>query len=592
MLSGAASKTRSSLLTSSISDSGFLPVLYCTRTILRPFAQYRRPRPRIDGRDVTGSGQYEAGKEDGEDGGLSDHNHEKGPQRQKHTHRRREEKNQFGRNGFKVNEPWESVWKHNQPSRPSEIPPQETDDDSYTPFVEWSGPSSDSVSTKTPKKIHRDTSHVPFERPQREVREDPHADLEGTTITPSEKKAFESLFELYNPSAALEASPTTESPGEGVDNGGPNDKPDNRIRKITPKMGDASKQPYRTMPEMPEPLEKLRRAAMASRLGNTPSSTGKEQSVQTQFTASNKRHRSKTDVGDSRSERVDRLAEQDVYAMKRKMLAQDRDTRVWTILHNKVLNSILSLELDGARGAKSKKRKEVEALKRQKDFEDKDSRLKRDGTQSEPSLLPDTRLQPMGHSDAIPSDGDVKETITTHLQPLTGSLEARTLQTLSRSVPQHLINAFTILTDHFPASPLPLNLIPLVKSLGPSTAALCLSTRLYNLHIQHHWDKYRDPLAICDILQEMDDNVYEFDRFTWTLTMNILHNVWAARRGELGVAAQAIAGMDGAVQGGKRLNHWTRIMRERWEAEMLKGVREREAMEIEHKEEDEKRNRI
>jgi hypothetical protein len=46
--------------------------------------------------------------------------------------------------------------------------------------------------------------------------------------------------------------------------------------------------------------------------------------------------------------------------------------------------------------------------------------------------------------------------------------------------------------------------------------------------------------------------------------------------------------MDSAVQGGKCLNHWTRIMRDRREAEMLKGVREREAMEIEQKEEDER----
>jgi hypothetical protein len=422
------------------------------------------------------------------------------------------------------------------------------------------------------------------------VREDPYADLEGTTITPSEKKAFESLFDLYKPSAAPEASPTTESPGEDVDSGGPDNKPDNRIRKITPKIGDASTQPYRTMPEMPEPLEKLRRAAMAPRVKNTPSSTGKEQLEQTYIStrSGTKPYTRKKYVGDSRTERLDRMAEQDVFNLKRILLAQDTDTKVWSLVDKRVLNSVLSLELDGASGAKSKQRRQIEALKLKKDLEAGNPVMEEDATDSEGSLLPNTGLQLNEHSDAISSGGSANEGTSTHPQPLTRSSKAETLQRLSRSVPQHLINAFRILIDRFPASPLPLNLIPLVKSLGPSTATICLSTKLYNLHIQHHWDKYHDPLAICDILQEMDDNVYEFDQFTWTLTMNILHSVWAARRGKLGVAAQAIASMDSAVQGGKCLNHWTRIMRDRREAEMLKGVREREAMEIEQKEEDER----
>ena len=519
---------------------------------------------------------------------MSDSVHENKQYKQKYTRHRQKEKERFGRDGFKVNEAWETVWKNTPPSRPSEVLSEEIDDDKYAPFAEWSGPSSESANKKPPKKIHRDASHVPFERPPREAREDPHADLAGTTITPSEKKAFESLFELGKPSAAPEADSTTNSRRKGLSKDGVDNMLETTVRKVLSKKGEAATYPYRTPPELPAPLKKLRQAAMAPRVENTPSKIGKERLEQTHVRSGLKHITSKKHIGDSWSERLDRLAEQDVFDTKKTMLALTTDTKIWALLQSKVLNSVLSLELDGSLGAKSKRWKVSEALTKQDDLEDTDSMPEKNATHGEASQLPDTRLHPMGHSNAISSDGNANESTTTHSQPPTGSVEDRTLQLLSRSAPQHLINAFTILTDRFPASPLPLNLIPLVKSLGPSTAALCLSTRLYNLHIQHHWDKYRDPLAICDILREMDDNVYEFDDFTGILTGNILHNVRAAGRGELGVAAQAIASMDRAVQGQGVLHRWTMTMRERRQNEVLKRVREREAMEMEQKEEDER----
>ena len=199
MLSRAAPSIYPPSWISIASGSGVLPFLYCTRTILRTYRSQSNDRParnKASRPSPSPTSQAGAGEEVGSL--LAEWDKKRSA---KHDGQRRasskQRQSQFGKDGFKVNESASIVWQTFKPRRlpSSESRGQKAGDDSYAPFAGWSGPSKDDVDAKPLKRVHRDASQIPFERPKTKARDDPYADLEGTTITPSEKKAFQALFE-------------------------------------------------------------------------------------------------------------------------------------------------------------------------------------------------------------------------------------------------------------------------------------------------------------------------------------------------------------------------------------------------------------
>ncbi|KAL2141568.1 hypothetical protein VTI28DRAFT_2218 [Corynascus sepedonium] len=70
--------------------------------------------------------------------------------------------------------------------------------------------------------------------------------------------------------------------------------------------------------------------------------------------------------------------------------------------------------------------------------------------------------------------------------------------------PAYLLNALTLLDTQFArSSPLVLHILPRVKELGPASYVLGVSTPFYNELARVLWNRYGDPTAVFNLLEEM-----------------------------------------------------------------------------------------
>jgi hypothetical protein len=291
------------------------------------------------------------------------------------------------------------------------------------------------------------------------------------------------------------------------------------------------------------------------------------------------------------------------------MRQANTDVEVWDILHSKVLDRVLALELDGPRSSPKDKKMKRSASNQPMNIVEENmteaveeeitavsevpqgsqglaSLMEEKAGHVEDSLLPAAQDETMEPCLATFEERTTDKLHSAHPQPAPLSIAERSLRHHRHAFPQHLRNTFRTLTDLFRGSPLPLNLVPLVKSLGPSTATLGLTTDLYNMHLQYHWHKYRDPLAIDAVLQEMDDDVYEFDVGTRNILLEILREIKSSRSGRLGTVAQVLSSMERSVTGFLKLTRWYEVMKVRSQNEALRRAQEREAMEVEERDEE------
>jgi hypothetical protein len=612
--------------------AGFLPFLYCTRTILRPYNGYQTSAKALysdkDGKEaftrprrVNGSRPASDQKTRFLKGDASREQPERQWASQKQT------RSSSGDAAFKVNDPWEKTWKISPPKRRSRrpdsqtlvsqdsrghSPPQEeADPDSYAPFGGWAGPATQIVNTRKPSKLQRGASHVPFERIAKQgPHNDPHADFEDTTVTPSERRAFESLFKLHKPATA---PPVVSQPKIIYKKVGPvesdSDSPRcpiiHKVGTDTPSLDSLwSSQPA---PEFSEPLRRLREATLlAGRSEETGNSTAKHHAGEDPQKSPLRSDSGPTFRKVGRAEEstmgLNEDAQRDVFQMKRLMVEAESDVELWNLLHERVMRRVVDLQLDGvmASGHSAKCRPVDKAPKIEPDVASQKN-VRSVGDSPEHSIAHESKatvLKPVSASNLetpytelalqeLDKDTVEEKPPLTFPQAQLYSNRQKSLEVLSKSFPKHLINTFTTLTKHFPASPLPLTLIPLIKSLGPSSAALGLSTDLYNLHLRHHWSKYSDLIAIDEILQEMNENIYEFDQITHNFVSTVLAWMDDARDGEHGPTAVLMVSMDRALRGEKAVRGWMKVMTRRRYNEELRKAQEKEAMERERLEEEE-----
>ncbi|KAI5269756.1 hypothetical protein E4T47_06856 [Aureobasidium subglaciale] len=92
------------------------------------------------------------------------------------------------------------------------------------------------------------------------------------------------------------------------------------------------------------------------------------------------------------------------------------------------------------------------------------------------------------------------------------SLERRRFH--MRQFPKSLVLAASYLRTSFPTSNMLLSLLPRIKQLGPSAHSLAATPDLYNQLLAYHYKKYFDLDTCCDLLQEMEDEVIEWNDTT------------------------------------------------------------------------------
>jgi hypothetical protein len=110
--------------------------------------------------------------------------------------------------------------------------------------------------------------------------------------------------------------------------------------------------------------------------------------------------------------------------------------------------------------------------------------------------------------------------------------------------PSHVLLGLRLLDRSFAKpSPLVLNVLPRIKSLGIVSHVLGASTALYNELLRIYWIRYDDFLGVSKLLNEMDQAGLEFDEETLNIVNEINQAQLKVRRGDRGAVLQALWSM-------------------------------------------------
>ena len=386
-----------------------------------------------------------------------------------------------------------------------------------------------------------DQPYIPFERP---FRPNKHAHFEGTTITPTERRAFEGLFKLHDVSEAKDkSSPNARMSRKRNERG--RDRPggldailENALESI-----DSRGRPRAEFPAALRPLaeESRVRSAREKAKGGVRRVVGDG-----------------AEQEPSQTDALQRAAKTEVGIIMKKMNGAETDVEIWQILNEEVFEWVRALELDGptASGTVDKKKKKKGRKK-----------VAHDNGENTTSAA------------AAPENdkGSAASSLSMTATPLPPGFTP--LYLLSLTLPWILFRTIGFHSIRFPLSPLALSVLPTLQTLGPTATALGLSTKVYNAHMRVLYRRYGDVHAVADMLAEMEREVYEFDAETAVLVNEILdeeHMKWEGGRGESG---KAVAGMERGRLGWRRLLEWKEILRGRRVEEALKRMKVREEWE-------------
>lgn len=148
--------------------------------------------------------------------------------------------------------------------------------------------------------------------------------------------------------------------------------------------------------------------------------------------------------------------------------------------------------------------------------------------------------------------------------------------------PTHLINAAKTLRSRFPASPLLFNIVPQVKDLGRSSYALGASTGLYKVILIAAFRQTHSYSQICSLLQDMDNGGVEYDYDVVTILDEVLATHRDAIHGHYGWGMKSVLGMDLHSEGAEQLRAWSAAVKRRvgvfGDEQMAKGYTIRRAV--------------
>lgn len=353
--------------------------------------------------------------------------------------------------------------------------------------------------------------HVPFEG---SMRQNAHADFEGSTITPSERRAFEKLFKLRDGKDGRTKEEATVADQKPVKS---------KLQKLDDIMDAAGKEAGGEFDgahsKFPQPLQRMAREAQEQR---------------------------KRDSKPSQSDAIAAAAKKDLSHVSKQVGKAKTDVELWNTLQKHVFKRVLALDLDGTPRKKSRRARKDQSLEEEE---------------------ADTSTDPL-----VTPTNDPK---TKNPQPPITDLSILTL-----TLPHHLTRAHRTLTISFPSSPLPLTLLPYLRTLGPTAFALGTSTQLYNMHMRTLYRTSLDLDGVVDTLAEMDAQVYEYDEFTEALIARILSHARDGTEGRWGEGVRALWEGEGMRRRVGRVFSWGKRVRGRREEEALRRANAQEEEEM------------
>lgn len=128
--------------------------------------------------------------------------------------------------------------------------------------------------------------------------------------------------------------------------------------------------------------------------------------------------------------------------------------------------------------------------------------------------------------------------------------------------PTYLLNALRLLDTQFArSSPLALHILPRVKELGPASFVLGVSTPFYNELARILWNRYGDPTAVFNLLEEMRVAGLYCDEGTRGVVQGIEQFLGSVGQGKWGPFLRELASLpeyEFAVL--PRIRHWLKTI--------------------------------
>jgi hypothetical protein len=131
------------------------------------------------------------------------------------------------------------------------------------------------------------------------------------------------------------------------------------------------------------------------------------------------------------------------------------------------------------------------------------------------------------------------------------------------NLPVFLVAAARTLHIEFPSSPLLLAIIPTLKSLGRSSYALGATTSLYRVAIHSAWRQQHSYDMVCSLLQDMDNGGIEPDYNILQVINDIIKEYFRGRNGELGRAVRNVFGFQAFKEGIDQILVWRDVVSKR-----------------------------
>ncbi|GAB7357119.1 hypothetical protein MBLNU459_g7920t1 [Dothideomycetes sp. NU459] len=224
---------------------------------------------------------------------------------------------------------------------------------------------------------------------------------------------------------------------------------------------------------------------------------------------------------DGKNARVDlnQIRQDEIVRIDTLMKNASTDLELWKVLQKEVLDPVRALKLDD------------------------DTHIKSDGT------------------------GDGRRT---HAKPVNR-------ETVMPIFPVLLTRASENLGTVFPASSLVFSIIPEIQRMGPSAYALGASARLFNHSMALSFQKYTDPDAVIELLEEMEKQFIEPSRATLRLLSNIMFTRKKVRSGVYGDAVKMLWETERFKKPLNALSEWKSKVENTIQEQEIRAARQRDA---------------
>jgi hypothetical protein len=373
---------------------------------------------------------------------------------------------------------------------------------------------------------------------------DSDAELEGSTITPSERRAFHALLKMKRTSQQPKSDPDDASKELEETSG-----QETSLSGSSERSADLDAYLSRVLPEQPgsSPQGRINHWRKVER--DNPERVAKLR-MEERMIAGLRREYEKTE------------------SVKKLMMDATTDVGVWKVFEKYVLEPIKAMTAKSSLDASTLLPEKASS----------NTAKQEDETTGVPrgDIVKTVNTASTSSEIDLPT---VRKTTNTHpSHDSSQSLQAQELEhppfdleAIARILGKHAENAQWILRWHYPASPFSLSILPTIRSLGPAASAFLVTDAHYGEHMVTLWRQYRDLSGVLSQLQQMYDLVIPFGEQTKKVILAILKYEQEARLGEHGVSVQRLWKMESKKRDIAKLREWLRKYNEmKAEAELEK----------------------